>query len=644
MCGICGFINLDGSPAAADVLRRMSESLHHRGPDDFGQFVDRAVALGHRRLSILDPARGHQPMSHRTSPTTIVYNGEIYNHLELRSDLPVPTNAYRTTSDTETILMAYDQWGEACVDKLRGMFAFAIFDAAKKRLFLARDRLGIKPLYYCSLPKLFVFASEIKAILAHPAISAEVNVEKLPVQLALKYTLDEHTLFRGIYKLLPGHTMTLADGQHAVRQYWDIPYGPKPAVLSFAAAAETFRDGLTDAVRSHLLSDVPLGVFLSGGIDSSVIAALMSKMMDEPVKSFSVAFREPGYSELNYAQMVAKHIGSDHHETVVSPDEWFTAWPQMLYQEDEPLAHPSSIPLYFVSRLAAKHVKVVLTGEGADELLGGYERYYQTLANLRLGRYLPGALRAISRRMIDSLPDRSVLKRKAIRTSFYLAPDIQTLFLDNYAAFSRTTLAQALRPEYREKAIETIYAHFMDLLDASNATEILDRILYADMKTYLHELLMKQDQMSMAASIESRVPFLDHRLVELVCRMSTDYKLKGFRTKRLLREAMGSMLPKKIVDRGKQGFPTPIKEWFRSAYYPLMEKLLTAPETLCTQYVERDFIVRMLNRHRTGRENLQEQIWTLGNFEIWLRLFLDGQSPDTIFGDAAEVHSCISCG
>ncbi|MBI2827567.1 MAG: asparagine synthase (glutamine-hydrolyzing) [Planctomycetia bacterium] len=644
MCGICGFINLDGSPASADVLRPMNETLHHRGPDDHGEFVEGAVALGHRRLAILDPARGRQPMSGHASSTTMVYNGEIYNHLEIRPRLPVSPNAYRTTSDTETILAAYDEWGHACVEHFRGMFALAIFDAAKNQLFLARDRLGIKPLYYYSSPTLFAFASEIKALLAHPAIAAEVNTERLPVQLAVKYTLDEQTLFRGIKKLLPGHTLTVADGRIIARQYWDLSYNPKPLDLSFAAAADAFRASLSDAVRSHLLSDVPLGVFLSGGIDSSIIAVLMSTMMDEPVKTFSVAFHEPGYSELNYAQLVARHIGSDHREVVVSPDEWFAAWPRMLYHEDEPIAHPSSIPLYFVSRLAAEHVKVVLTGEGADELLAGYERYYQTLMNLRMGRLLPGAARAAAHWMIDRLPDRSVAKRKAVRTSLYLQPDVQTLYLDNYASFPRPALARALRPEYRGAAIDTVYAPFMAMLASSDAAELLDRVLYADMKTYLVELLMKQDQMSMAASIESRVPFLDHPLVELVCRMPTAYKLRRFQTKRLMREAMGPMLPPAIVRRGKRGFPTPIKEWFHGGYYPLIEKLLASEHTLCTEYVDRAFVVEMLDRHRSGRGNLQEQIWSLANFEIWLRVFIEGREPEAVFGDAAEVRACTYCG
>ncbi len=471
-------------------------------------------------------------------------------------------------------------------------------------------------------------------------IHARVNEQKLPIQLSQKYTLDDETLFRDIKKLAPGHTLHIASGRVRIQEYWDLSFKPKDASLSLPDAATIFREKFNDSVRARLMADVPLGVFLSGGIDSSVIAASMARQIDRPLKCFSVAFAERGYTELKYARQVARSLGADHHEIVVSPEQWFRAWPQMVYHEDEPIAHPSSIPLHFVSALAARDVKVVLTGEGADELLAGYERYYQTLANLRYGRLVPGPVRFVARGLINCLPDRFLPKRKAVRTSLFLPCNVESLFLDNYAAFSRGAITDALQPPLAGPATEAIYSQFLDLMNRSEAEHLLDRLLYADIKTYLVELLMKQDQMSMSASLESRVPFLDHRLVEFVCRLPVEYKLKGFQTKRLLRLALGHTVPTQIVTRAKQGFPTPTRAWFRTDYYPVMQRLLTSPTSLCHQYIRPEYIQRVLQQHRLGRWNLEEQIWTLGNLEIWLRIFMDGQDPEAIFEDSGVDRAC----
>lgn len=640
MCGICGFVNLDGQAASADIVRRMNKTLYHRGPDEGGEFVHEATALGHRRLSIVDLARGRQPMELAGTPFTIVYNGEVYNHLELRKDLDVPSDRYRTTSDTESILMGYDRYREAIPSYLSGMFAFAVYNEQTRSLYIARDRLGIKPLYYVHTDRLFAFASEIKALLAHPDVPANVNVSKLTEQLTLKYTLDDQTMYGGIKKLLPGHWLTLRDGRKETRQYWDMSYTPKRKFASIDDAAEEFKQRFDDSVRSRLMADVPLGVFLSGGIDSSVIAASMSEMVSEPIKAFSIAFEQKEYSELSYSNMVAKHVGADVREMILSPEDWFAAWPKMVYHEDEPIAHPSSIPLHFVSKLAAQDVKVVLTGEGSDELLAGYERYYQTITNMRYGQYVPNGLRKVAQKLIDLLPDRFVPKRKAVRTSLYLSTDIDTLFLDNYAAFRRQDVAKSLQPKYRNTLeVENAYAGFSDLMNGCDADELLDRILYADMKTYLLELLMKQDQMSMSASLESRVPFLDHELVEFVCSLPVEYKLKGFETKRILRHSLGSTIPREVVTRSKKGFPTPIKEWFRSDFSGTIRELLQSEHTLLHEYVQPSYINGILDRHTSGEWNLQEQIWTLGNVELWLRIAIDGQDPES----ALQTGGALQC-
>jgi asparagine synthase (glutamine-hydrolysing) len=642
MCGICGVINLDGQPADPDIVARMNNTIAHRGPDDAGHYVHRNVGLGHRRLSIVDPARGHQPMKLNDPPLVITYNGEIYNHQQIREELSAPENSFRTTCDTETVLTAYAERGSSSVELFQGMFAFAIYDTRDGSLFLARDRLGIKPLYYVYRKgRFFAFASEIKALLAHPEVKAEVNEEKLPIQLSLKYTLDDETLFRGINKLSPGHTLHLVNGNCHIQQYWDVSFGPKDTNLSLEQATDVFREKFTNSVRSRLMADVPLGVFLSGGIDSSVIAASMARQIDRPLKCFSVAFSEQGYNELPHARLVAASLGADHHEIVVSPDQWLAAWPRMVYHEDEPIAHPSSIPLHFVSKLAASEVKVVLSGEGADELLAGYERYYQTLTNLRYGRFIPQSLRSLTRSLIDCLPDRFVPKQKAVRTSLYLPNNVESLFLDNYAAFPRRSLTDALQPRFAGNAIEAVYSQFLDMMEASNAEHLLDRLLYADIKTYLVELLMKQDQMSMSASIESRVPFLDHLLVEFVCRLPVEYKLKGFQTKRLLRLALGDTIPPQIVSRPKLGFPTPTRKWFRSNFHSVLQRLLTSDDSLCREYIRPEYVEGILREHRLGRWNFEEQIWTLANLEIWLRVFIDQQNPEAIFGEFQEVQACV---
>jgi len=644
MCGICGYINLDGAPADPEIVARMNATIVHRGPDDGGIFTDAVTALGHRRLSIIDLARGHQPMHLDGTPFTIVYNGEIYNHLELRSELGLEPEHFRTTCDTETILVAHERLGQDMLDHLQGMFAFAIYNARDRSLFIARDRLGIKPIYWFSNERVFVFGSEIKALLAHPEVRAQVNVSKLPQQLSLKYTLDDETLYQGIKKLLPGHTLKVENNRIDIQKYWDISYVPKQRFASIDAAAHEFRAKFEDSVRARLMSDVPLGVFLSGGIDSSVIAASMASMTDQPIKAFSIAFAQQEYSELPYSNLVARHVGADVREMVLSPQDWLAAWPRMVWHEDEPIAHPSSIPLHFVSSLAAQDVKVVLTGEGSDELMAGYERYYQTLANLKYGRFVPGGLRSVAQRLIDLLPDRFVPKRKAVRTSLYLQNDIDSLFLDNYAAFSRSDISAALQPAYQELAVAQTYSQFQSLMDASDAEELLDRILYADMKTYLLELLMKQDQMSMSASIESRVPFLDHRFVEFVCSLPTEYKLKGFDTKRILRKSLGETVPQPIVTRSKKGFPTPIREWFRGDFQAIIRDLLQSSDTCLTEFIRPDYIDHILHRHTSGKWDLQEQIWTLGNLELWLRIAIEGQDPETVIPHSEEALACVSSG
>src|SRR5256885_6160857 len=493
MCGICGIAFSARSRRLVDAqeLVRMRDTMTHRGPDDFGIFTEGRVGLAHRRLSIIDVAGGHQPMHDDGGSLHIVYNGEVYNHQDLRASLEQRGHRYHTRCDTETILRLYQQEGPPAVHQLRGMFAFAIWDGRREELFLARDRLGVKPLYYVLTEDgSLYFASEIKALLAAGATSPQLNYHALPDYLANHAPSGTATLFTGVQRLLPGHTLRWRDGVVDIHQYWD---------LSFARAEHTNRpDGdliaefghrFTEAVRIRLMSDVPLGVFLSGGIDSASIAAVMSRLVAEPIKTFSVAFAEREANELGYARAVADAYRTDHHEVVVSPEEFFDALPTLVWHEDEPLAHPSSVALYFVARLATDHVKVVLTGEGSDELLAGYGRYARTLYNVRLGgpyhRLVPATFRRAVRGMIGSLAVGSLARRKLERTFLCVPPDLASIYFDNFAVFPRALQTQLLTPATQERvAAADPYRVMREYLERTDARTLLDRLLYIDAKTY----------------------------------------------------------------------------------------------------------------------------------------------------------------
>ncbi|HEX2385785.1 MAG TPA: asparagine synthase (glutamine-hydrolyzing), partial [Candidatus Binatia bacterium] len=439
MCGIVGILKLTPHGQIDDArLKRMRDALRHRGPDGAGSWVEGPVGLGHRRLSIVDLAGGHQPMTNEDGSLWITYNGEIYNHAELRPGLEAKGHRYATRSDTETILHLYEEEGERCVEKFQGMFAFAVWDKKRRRLLLARDRLGIKPLYYAINGDELLFASEIKAILAAGSIRAEFNRGVLPEFLATRFVAGEETFFRGIQKLLPGRTLSwsVEDGFRQ-RRYWELPRSDESSAASFEAAAADVREHLAAVVRSHLMSDVPLGLFLSGGLDSSALATLMAPMVKEPIRSFSVGFAEAEANEFNYARLVADAVGAEHREIVVAPHDFFAALPNLIWHEDEPIAFTSSIPLNFVSELAREHVKVVLTGEGSDELFLGYPWYRATAWNERLGRLYyplaPAALREKTKELTRRLPRR--LRRYAERSFLGLDPGARGLFYENFAVF-----------------------------------------------------------------------------------------------------------------------------------------------------------------------------------------------------------------
>ncbi len=632
MCGINGIVFSKGSGRSVvpDLIVRMRDILTHRGPDQEGIFVDGRVGLGHRRLSIVDLKTGQQPMYSDDGSLVIVYNGEVYNHLELRPELERLGFAFRTTSDTETILKAYQAYGPEAIQKFRGMFAFAVWNKANNELFIARDRLGVKPLYYAvGDDRSLYFASEIKALLAAGAVKPEIEFRSLTDYLANHGTSGELTMFAGVKRLLPGHTLTFKNDQTTITKYWDISFDRADvANRSDKGWIDEWYSLFQESVKLRLMADVPLGMFLSGGIDSSAIAAEMSRLVDERIKTFSVAFAEREANELRYARLVSERFNTDHHEVIVSPAEFFTALPELIWHEDEPLAHPSSVALNFVSRLAAQHVKVVLTGEGSDESLAGYGRYGKTLTNLRLGQaydsFFPRSLRGYITDKIEGLPIESKTRHKLRKSFLVVEPTIESAYFDNFAVFSRSMQSGLLSAWTKERlnGSSDPYLEMSRLFNSIDKGELLDRMLYTDTKTYLHELLMKQDQMSMAASIESRVPFLDHKLMEFSASMPLNMKLRGRSTKFVLRQAMKNLLPAEILTRSKMGFPVPIGNWFRGEFKHIVDKFVLSDRSLERGIFEPEAVKNLVARHMSG-ENHDERLWSLVNFEMWQRRFID---------------------
>jgi asparagine synthase (glutamine-hydrolysing) len=614
------------------VLEAMRDVITHRGPDEAGLFIDRNVGLGHRRLSIVDVASGHQPMTNAEDGTLhITYNGEIYNHADYRQSLESRGHVYATHCDTETILHLYEEHGSACVDYLRGMFAFAIWDSGKQELFIARDRLGVKPLYYVHTDDgSLYFGSEIKTLLEAGAVKPELNYAVLSDYLANHATSGEETLFRGVKRLLPGHVMTWRDGELSIRRYWDVDFSKHDEPRDDKTYVKQWSELFRESVRLRLMADVPLGMFLSGGIDSSAIAAVMSGMVSEPIKTFSVAFAEREANELEYARLVAEAYKTNHHEIVVSPEQFFAALPRLVWHEDEPLAHPSSVALYFVSQLAAQHVKVVLTGEGSDELLAGYGRYRRTMWNLSLGRqykkFTPALARNTIRKQIEHLLPGGRMRQKLMRTFLVLSPELESIYFDNFAVFPAPMQPHMFTRETSER-IGSIdpYVELRRLLESTKDLSLLDGLLYADIKTYLHELLMKQDQMSMATSVESRVPFLDHKLVEFTARMPDTMKLRGGTTKYVLRESMKGVLPEKILTRPKMGFPVPIGSWFRGPFKSIVDEYVMSDRALSRGIFAPEFVRKIVSLHQAGEDH-SERLWALVNFEMWQRRFFDSEA------------------
>jgi len=633
MCGIAGFVNTRGGISSHAPIERMTDVIRHRGPDAHGFFKDPWVALGHRRLSIIDlSTAGNQPMTNEDSSLWIIYNGEIFNHAGIRPELERAGHTYATHTDTETILHGYEEFGPKCLERFRGMFAFALWDRNRRTLFCARDRLGIKPFYYFWDGTLFVFASEIKAVLEHPAVSARLNESLIPEYLAFGYASGDATLFSGIRQLMPGHHLTLRcdpTPDLRIERYWEIP--EPPAVEERRSEDEWIREcrrRLEETVQMRLMSDVPLGMFLSGGVDSSTIAALMKRMVTGPVKTFAVGYSEAEFSELSYARTVSGIIGTEHHEVVVGMDDFFNALPKLIWHEDEPITWPSSVSLNFVSRLAAQEVKVVLTGEGSDELFAGYSRYRFYLWNRKwMDRYrlVPGPVRRWARSMVETSRLLSASQRRKLRHTFIgCGDDVESLYIDNfYSAFGAGEQSR-----YREAGLSP-YAEFLEYWNSRPNLSPLARMLYSDQKTYLVELLMKQDRMSMATSIESRVPLLDHQFVEFSTRVPDSMKLRGATGKYIFKKAVEDILPHDILYRKKMGFPTPLRTWLRAPEASGLLAMLRSRDGLLDSLLDMRAVDDLLERHNGGIEDATDRIWRLLNLQLWGDIFITGKRAVT---------------
>lgn len=630
MCGIAGFVgreDLGSHSDSAEVLGRMCRIIRHRGPDDQGMIVKGDVALGMRRLSIIDLSGGHQPMSGEGGFATVVFNGEIYNYRELRKDLQSRGHVFQTDSDTETIVHAYEEFGEDCVNHLRGMFAFAIWDAPQRSLFLARDRVGKKPLYYTLTPRgTLVFGSEIKALLEHPGVQRAVNVDALDAYFSLGYVPDPLSIFRGIKKLPPASHLRFSAGEVSVKPYWDFRFEATER-KGEEEYLDELRALLDESVRLRLVSDVPLGAFLSGGIDSSAVVALMARNMDQPVKTFSIGFHEDSYSELKYARVTANKYGTDHHEFFVTP-QICDVVDKLAWHFDEPFADPSAIPTYMVSKLAREHVTVVLSGDGGDELFGGYTRYVEERRR-RFFLALPQSLRKeVMQRLSRNLPHGAWGRNYLNNVSL----DSVDRYLDSVSIFTGLNKRSLYTEDFaaRLNNHDGVAAMFQDYAARVGTNEPLDTLLYIDSKSYLPgDILTKVDRMSMAVSLEARAPLLDHKLIEFVTRIPASLKMRGSETKYLLKRAMAELVPAEILNRKKQGFGMPIQEWINQQLRDRIRETLTENRTRQRGIIDHRYVARLLDEHERGRRDHSTSLWALMMLELWYRTFVDAVGADT---------------
>ncbi|MFK7734816.1 MAG: asparagine synthase (glutamine-hydrolyzing) [Pirellulaceae bacterium] len=620
MCGIAG-IAVHGSDleAAEQRIGRMLDVIFHRGPDEYGTLLDQGVALGMRRLSIIDLADGQQPIYDESGRYGVVFNGEIYNFIELREELKQRGHRFKTNSDTEVIVHLYEEMGEKCVEKLRGMFAFAVWDRETRSLFIARDRVGIKPLYYTLHNGTLYFGSEIKSLLENPEITPSLDRTSLSHYLSLKYVPAPRTLFENIHCLPPGHSLTFRNGEVQIDRYWNLDFAKPAAPLSEAEAVDRLGELLRESVRLRLRSDVPFGAFLSGGLDSSVIVALMSEAMSEPVKTFSVGFADDeGADELPYAKQVSDAFGTEHHTLKIGAADFLEHAEKVLWHLDQPIADQATVATYMVAKLARQHVKMVLTGEGGDELFAGYARY-QGEQYSPWTRHIPSPLGRLVNRVGRNLPG---MRRAKIALNALMISDEAQRFANWFPMFNDET-KEAVWLDSEVEMADTSSV-FRSLLKESNASDTLDRMLHCDCKAWLVDyLLLRGDKLTMANSLEGRVPLLDHEVVEFATSLPPEFKLRGKTRKYLLKKFGETVLPSEIIHRKKQGFPIPIDRWLRKEASDMMQDLL-APDCIQRRGLfDPQVVDGLMKRHLSGYADNSTELWGLMSLEMWQRQFCD---------------------
>lgn len=625
MCGICGLYETSAKPIDKDVLTRMMDTIRHRGPDGEGLWIGQEAGLGHRRLSIIDLEGGCQPITNEDGTVRVVFNGEIYNFIELRAELEDAGHVFRTLSDTEVIVHAYEQWGHECVRRFNGMFAFVIWDSVSREFFIARDHLGIKPLYYTNVNSTFAFGSEIKALLQVPGCNASIDIDALIQLFTFRYVPSPKTLFEGIYKLPPGHWMTVSKAGISIKRYWSfIPTPLSDCIRHEHELIEEYQYLLEDAVRLQMRSDVPVGLFLSSGIDSSVLLALMSQHASGSVKTFSIGF-EGGEktNEIAGAARIASMFGADHQSQMLSPTDYMQYYIRYMMDLEEPVGNESAAAFYFVSRLASAQVKVALNGQGADELWAGYDRYkgiklssiYSRLPTIltrgisQIAAQLPGRLERF-RRGADSLGEKDMLTRLTKVYSFFSA-DMKLHLFKGEAM--RRFIAD---PEGARCALQGLHGN-VTLLDP------LSQTLYLDTRTNLpDDLLMVNDKTSMANSLEVRVPFLDYRLVEFVENLPPHLKLHGWTAKYLHKKTCSKWLSKEVVHRKKKGFANPVEKWFREGMKDFVEDCLLSKDSSMARYFDQGYIAKIIREDRIGRQQYRRHLYLLVSLELWHRNFV----------------------
>ena len=627
MCGICGIYNAQsGEPVSSELLAHMTNSISHRGPDDSGSYLDGSMGLGFARLSIIDLTGGHQPMANETGDIWLVFNGEIWNYKELRKDLIEKGHRFRTNSDTETIVHAYEEFGVDCVARLHGMFSFAIWDAPRRRLLLARDRAGKKPLYYTQVNGSLLFGSEIKSLLYHPDVKRKADTQALADFLSVRYVPGPATLFAHIYKVLPGHWLLYENDTLREECYWDYTFGQTDN-RPIEEYMQGVRQHVHRAVEERMIADVPVGAFLSGGVDSSIVTGIMSQLTNQPIQTFAVGFDEEGYSELPYAKLAADHFGTEHHELVVKSSDLAAYWPLLTWHRDEPVSEPSDLGVYLVSKLARKYVKVVLSGEGGDELFAGYPKYVVDWM-ARYYHILPLSIRdSVISPLLDQLP---YSMRKLKIAARNLSQPVPQRWMSWFGIFNGQLKEKILSDAIKASINIDSSRVFERWLSNNPQRDDLSSMLYLDTKIWLPDnLLMKGDKMTMAASLEARMPLLDYHLTEYAASIPSNVKVKSFKAKYLLKRTFADFLPEAILTRKKMGFNVPTGIWFREGQRNLITRLLLSERARDRGYLNDAFVAKLLRDHLEGKTNYQAQLFTLASLELWFRVFID--EPNLVY-------------